>query len=111
MEANNMKAMREALEEIYLNAQYICDYKDEPDIVRHRADIIERAVNAALAKPARNCDVEGVAEQEDRFEKFCDAHKHVGDDGANWCSCDCPCYNATECGIRWAQMPYEGEAK
>ena len=53
----NAAAMREALEKIYLYAQSICEYKDEPAMVCRRADLIERAVNAALSAPARNCDI------------------------------------------------------
>lgn len=52
----NTSAMREALEEIYNEAQNICDYCDEQRIVSHRADKIERIVNTALAVPARNAD-------------------------------------------------------
>ena len=64
-------------------------------------------LDAALAKPPRQCDVGTVEEQEDRFEKFCDDHKYVGEDGSNVCSRHCPCYNEMDCGIRWGQMPYE----
>lgn len=66
-----------------------------------------RKVAEALKKSLRNCDIGTVDEQEDRFERFCDANKYVGDDGANICSKDCPCYNYLDCGVRWAQMPYE----
>ena len=62
---------------------------------------------STLAAPPRNCDVGTADEQEDRFERFCDTHKYVGDDGANICSQDCPCYNNLDCGVRWSQMPYE----
>ena len=55
-DTGNPGALREALEEIYNEAQNICDYCDEQRIVSHRADKIERIVNAALAAPARNCD-------------------------------------------------------
>lgn len=66
-----------------------------------------RKCRAALAAPPRNCEVGTVEEQSARFDKFCDTHKYVGDDGTNWCSRDCPCYNDINCGVRWAQMPYE----
>lgn len=55
-DTGNSAALREALEEIYNEAQNICDYCDEQRIVSHRADKIERIVNAAIATPARNCD-------------------------------------------------------
>ena len=69
-------------------------------------------IRAALAAPARNCDVGTEEEQSKRFDRFCDLNKYVGDDGANWCSQTCPCYNALDCGVKWAQIPYEeGGAK
>ena len=49
--SNAMDKVREALKKIYFNAQCICDYRDEPAIVRHRANIIEGIVNAALSIP------------------------------------------------------------
>ena len=71
-----------------------------------------RKVAEALKKSLRNCDVGTADEQEDRFERSCDAHKYVGDDRANICSKGCPCYNNVDCWIRWAHMPYEeGGAK
>ena len=70
---------------------------------------IARICNAALAAPARNCDVGTVKEQSQRFDSFCDAHKYVGNDGVNWCSRTCPCYNDINCGVNWAQLPCESE--
>lgn len=66
-------------------------------------------VQAAIAAPTRNCDVGTAVEQDERFDAFCEAHKYVGDDGTNWCSATCPCYKSIDCGVRWAQMPYEAE--
>lgn len=59
----NTSAMRAALEEIYNEAQNICDYCDEQRIVSHRADKIEGIVNTALASPARNADRFATAEE------------------------------------------------
>ena len=50
-ELGNAAAIREALWSIYLDAQFICDYSEEPSIVRHRADSIERRVNSVLSSP------------------------------------------------------------
>jgi hypothetical protein len=100
METNDK--MREALERIAAIPM-------PPPIEQAQSVAVEmrEVAIAALAAPQRNCNVGTVAEQEDRFEKFCDAHKYVGDDGTNVCSRDCPCYNGMDCGIRWSQMPYE----
>lgn len=68
---------------------------------------IEGWAEAALSAPPRNCDVGTADEQSQRFDAFCDANKYVGDDGANWCSPKCPCSNSINCGVVWAQMPYE----
>lgn len=74
--------------------------------------IDDLAVELLKCTPPRNCDVGTTEEQSQRFDEFCDAHKYVGDDGANWCSRTCPCYNDINCGVNWAQMPYEeGGAK
>lgn len=101
--------MREALSEIIdLINQWRSDGVMEHLQYSQLFDIADNA----LAAPPRNCDVGTADEQENRFERFCDTHKYVGDDGANICSQDCPCYNNLDCGVRWAQMPYEeGGAK
>ena len=109
-QAGNSAKIREALDKLlnFLRWVYAQDYPVSRDKL---ADAIDIGVSA-LAAPPRNCDVGTADEQEDRFERFCDAHKYVGDDGANICSQDCPCYNNLDCGVRWAQMPYEkGGAK
>lgn len=57
-------------------------------------------VNKALARPRRNCDVGTPAEQEERFARFC--HRESGG------TClGCPIVPITDCGIVWANMPYE----
>ena len=73
-------------------------------------DTVYTKAKAALAEPVKNCEMGTIKEQSQRFNAFCDAHKYVGDDGANWCSMTCPCYNDIDCGVKWAQMPYESEA-
>lgn len=64
-----------------------------------------------LQMQLRNCDVGTPEEQERRFEKFCDSHKWVSDDGTNACSSDCPLYKTVDCTLHWAQMPYKAERK
>ena len=107
MEANNMAAMREALNKIYFNAQYICDYKDEPAIVCYQANLIKQAVNAALSKPPRNCDVGTAEEQSRRFDNVC-SFRFTG----NCAGCQNPLDDSAangvgDCALFWAQMPYE----
>lgn len=87
----NMAKAREALDEIRVAA--MSDYEWDADY------LIEKC-NAALSAPARNCDVETVKEQRERFVNFCHSRK---------CK-DCPMYldkSFFDCAIRWSQMPYE----
>lgn len=99
MEASNVKAMRKALECIdsiakYLEAGTIRD-------VQHAYRNIQDRVRIALAAPPRNCDVGTAEEQYERYSRFCDSYE---------CSPRCPLYNASECSLHWAQMPYgEGQ--
>ena len=96
----NVAAMREALESA------------ENELWSRGAFDESKKCAAALSAPARNCDVGTAEEQERRYEKFCDSHKWVDDDGANACSSQCPLYNALDCALHWAQMPYgKGDPK
>ena len=69
----------------------------------------EREKSSALAAPPRNCDVGTVEEQAQRFNDYCtkqgDGCCIVGGKGA------CPIFKGyrVDCGIVWAQMPYESE--
>ena len=112
MKASDVKDMREALNKIYFNAQYICEYRDEPAIVHHRANLIERAVNAALSKPPRNCDVGTASQQAQRFAELCTSHSKDGARGI--CDEKCQFYGkeyGSDCALVWAQMPYETNEK
>ena len=66
--------------------------------------------DAALAAPARNCDVGTVKEQIERFNEFCNSEWR--DSGNANCG-NCPLWDSGtighNCEIRWAQMPYEIE--
>lgn len=98
----NMAAMREALEKARLFAG--CSIQD---IVIVGMGCIDRdklcaEIDAALAAPPRNCDVGTAVEQEKRFRKICRS--------ANGAVClGCPVVALEDCGIVWAQLPYEAE--
>ena len=106
-----VKSTREALEEIDKNTDLLDIAKDiAPQLHPSHSFVavqIRKIVRAALALPRRNCDVGTADEQEKRFDIFCDAHKEVGDDGANACSSKCPLHDTVSCALYWAQMPYE----
>lgn len=105
MEANDMKAMRDAL----LKVKKLFDGR-----IMFQPDIREahKAVEAALAAPPRNCDVGTSDEQSERFENFC--LKHIGcaeETGGRHCV-GCPLEKASrhitqKCELYWAQMPYK----
>ena len=118
----NRTKLREALEKakkaICHHAEHVCQSLswENSDIQSNCADVLcahrdlckaKTAINAALAAPARNCDVGTVEEQEQRYEKFCDSHKWVDDEGANACMPECPLSKTLDCALAWAQMPYE----
>ena len=75
------------------------------------ADAIMKA-RAALAAPARNCDVGTEEEQQERFREFCRIHDDAGECGIGRTRAKCPCWRGPEnpdCALSWAQMPYEAE--
>ncbi len=95
MEANNVKAMREALSDAcYAMFNFL---KAQNGGYEEMANALDKA-KAALAKPPRNCDVGSAEEQLERYDKFCGIHN---------CRHDCPLINADSCELAWAQMPYE----
>lgn len=95
---------REALDQIY-KLLSIGGKPDTAMCIRYEAAF--QMAKEALAEPILNCEVGTAKEQEKRFTEFCDAHKYVGDSGVSWCLSDCPFYNKMDCGVWWAQMPYE----
>lgn len=131
MQANDNKVMREALVKIYHEIRAYCvDYgagesheslvdrtvDDPPDYTCYRDSILEidRIVEAALAKPPRQCDVGTAEDQNDRFNLYCDEHGRYCD-GSPKCN-DCPLLkqmmtNGGKCEFIWAQMPYGAERK
>ena len=118
----NSAAMREALESFCAIAE-----SDVQELVRlskrlidediYGGGIIQKLVSdigkarAALALPRRQCDVGTADEQAERFENFCLKHIYAGETVGMHCV-GCPLVNASknvtqECGLYWAQMPYE----
>ena len=104
MEANNIKAMREALKQIH-ELLSIGGNPDTAMCIRYEAAY--QIAEEALAEPLRNCDIGTAEEQYERYEKFCYAHRSR-EKGCGDCPlCDIPC-----CEFAWLQMPYEeGGAK
>lgn len=85
MEANDMKAMREALECV------LDDYADDSPIAE--------MIRAALKNPPRNCDVGTAEEQLKRKRAYCKGQ---------YCRI-CPFYgnDSLLCAFRWAQTTYK----
>ena len=99
MEANNIKEMREALEGA---RSFVVNLEIEPfsHLDEVASELLAR-IDAALAKPPRQCDVGTAEEQYARFRKAC--KEHYGN-----CSAGCPYRDPFHsCELKWAQMPYE----
>lgn len=116
----NAAAMREALEkcrEIALQwqadeADGVAGTTDKPS-ARSAAEAVidmEFEINAALAKPPRNCDIGTEKEQEMRFSDYCRKHYDLTFDlDSDPCKA-CPFFAMPSgCRFAWAQMPYEAE--
>lgn len=96
MEANNMKAMREALE--YADSQLRAATEDDTfgdDVVYLVGCMlaVARACRAALAAPPRQCDIGTAEEQRRRYDEW---RNHDGLRAA-----------LGKDEFEWAQMPYE----
>ena len=99
---SNAAAMRKALEAVkdWFDGDMNGDDADEMDAMLEKVD-------AALAAPARNCDVGTAEEQEERFDAFCARHYGTNDMSRDNCRI-CP-LSPMGCKLAWAQMPYEKE--
>ena len=97
---NNAMKMREALSDAcYAMFNFL---KTQNGGYEEMAIALDKA-KAALAAPARNCDIGTAEEQDWRFNVFC------GHTGCNKCPLN---KGVEECALGWAQLPYEkGEAK
>lgn len=118
----NAAAMREALvkakKAICHHAEYVCQSLswENSDIQSNCADILcahrdlceaKTAINAALAEPARNCDVGTAEEQAERMRLYCNSH---GEDESGCFRCEkCPFLTDERCELAWAQTPYEAQ--
>ena len=112
----NAAAMREALVKIYREVRSYCyDYgageshkslvdrivDDPPDYTSYRDSILEidRIVDAAIAAPARNCDLPNTTE---RYNEFCYNHRD-----AETCCEKCPFNGSSDCDAAWLLAPAE----
>ena len=108
MEANNMKAMREALVGLAQAVQDFMATKGRnfyPDMA-----VALDAAAAALAAPPRNCDVGSVEEQTDRYLAFC-SDNHVKGCFTDGNPMSCPVAAKSDCRLAWAQLTYIPETK
>ena len=118
MEKSNVKAMREALGDVYNILEQLHTYAlNINDISRRRAFRsmlchAKNVIDITLSAPPRNCDVGTAEEQEKRFNSFCKTHLSGT---RSICSAQCPCVGCRSmfhCLTKWSQMPYdEGGAK
>ena len=101
MEANNVKAMREALRKIM---GLFRDIDLTIDCPENEAYAIAAK---ALSAPPRNCDVGTPKEQDERFKAFCASYWHPNNVDAECAGCPINEMAGAECEFAWAQMPYE----
>ena len=105
MEANNMKAMHEALVGLAQSVQDFMATKGRnfyPDMA-----VALEAATAALSEPPRNCDFGTVDEQLERFTDYC-CDKCNGVDCKHGLWIEDVIY---KCAIKWGQMLYAEGAK
>ena len=98
MEESNIKAMRDALNEIRSRLSYLYGHIDgtfDPPALKEIYEI----AGTALTAPPRNCDVGTPEDQHNRFMRFCDS-KSMGYCWGRGCR---------KCMAQWGQIPYEGE--
>jgi len=84
--------------------EYKCRERGFPALLDLRYAIPK--ANAALAAPARNCDVGTPDEQTERYSNHCESF--IRKDGSKPCA-ECPCCGVVQfgkCEFAWAQMPY-----
>jgi len=97
----NMAKLREALLQIQ---GIICSLEHDNPI-----EVIYKVCEAALAEPARNCDVGTLDEQRARLKAFCDSHGHGFDGQKNYSCENCPFIDDKECELAWANQPISKE--
>lgn len=93
--------LREALKKVEESAAEIMERVRHKDgLAFNTANYIADVANAALAAPARNCDIGTVAAQLERFGKWFPTSPY----------CDGQVHKMLVGYADWAQMPYESEA-
>ena len=105
MQTNNNP--RVALSKILVLAEYLQTRCGVPKSVANEISELKQIAEAALAEPARNCDVGTTEEQSARMRKFC-SKNGLCRDGSYRCE-NCGFLYDPNCELRWAQMPYEPE--
>ena len=107
MEASNVRAMREALLMILGTVDHLQTRFAIPKLASEEISELKQIAESALSAPPRNCDVGTVAEQNERFDKYCYDHR-----SHEICCGKCPIFGEPCCELAWSQMPYEeGGAK
>ena len=107
MEASNVRAMREALLMILGTVDHLQTRFAIPKLASEEISELKQIAESALSAPPRNCDVGTVAEQNERFDKYCYDHR-----SHEICCGKCPIFGEPCCELAWSQMPYEeGDAK
>ena len=114
MEANNMKAMREACQKMLDLLMLRGDGKARCVLTWDEFNESQLMLRAALSAPPRQCDIGTADEQSECFENFC--LKHIGcaeETGGRHCI-GCPLEKASrnttqKCELYWAQMPHEAK--
>ena len=112
MEGNRLK-MREAIESaigLCIDAIEGGEYMGEgPDPAFEK---IKKVLSAAVAEPARQCDVGTPEEQRKKFRLFCESHKPTESEfteaGELLCpasGCELGVCNYGQCALKWAQTP------
>lgn len=92
----NAAVLREALNRVGHLANDLRNITERDTEVRADVNEIVDVCRAALAAPARNCDVGTKEEQKERFKAFCeerDCYK-------------CPFYRNSDCPLEWALAPF-----
>lgn len=94
----NTSAMQAALEDML---EKIDAWRTDGTMEHWQYSQLFNICDAALAAPARNCDVGTEAEQQKRFEEFC----HKTDCG------ECPAFGSLSCGVSWGNAPFAPDEK
>lgn len=105
----NAAALREALEGCMHEMCERCDSYMADNMQSHKpcpgCVIVDKA-RAALAAPARNCDVGTAEEQAERHERFCAAHYKAAAVDAQCFGCPASDKKETDCEFVWGQLPF-----